>query len=112
METRGEFQTTTVRLPKKIYEEARAAVKDSKAASSINDFLVQAVEQRLKQLRDGEIDAAFSKMADDPEYQRDAVTLAQSFEGSDWSAFQTLNPSREAHERRRRKAPAAKTKAR
>jgi hypothetical protein len=112
MESNGEFQTTTVRLPKRIYEEARAAVKESKAASSINDFLVQAVEQRLKQLRDREIDAAFAKMADDPEYQRDAVTLAQSFEGSDWSAYQTLNPSRETHGRSRSKAASAKTKAR
>jgi hypothetical protein len=112
MDATREFQTTTVRLPKKVYEQARAAVKESKAASSINDFLVEAVEERLRQLREKEIDDAFAAMAQDPDYQRDAVELARSFEKSDWEAHQILEPSAEIHEHARRKAHSAKTKTR
>jgi hypothetical protein len=110
MDATREFQTTTVRLPKRIYEQARAAVKESKVASSINDFLVEAVEERLRQLREKEIDDAFAGMAQDPDYQRDAVALARSFERSDWEARQILEP--EIHEHTRRKAHSAKTKTR
>jgi hypothetical protein len=112
MDTTREFQTTTVRLPKRVYEQARAAVKESKVASSINDFLVEAVEERLRQLREKEIDDAFAAMAQDPDYQRDAVAMARSFETSDWEAHQILEPSTEIHEHARRKAHSAKTKTR
>ena len=83
---RKEYQNTTVRLPKRVYELAKTAVEKSEAGSSFNDFVVQAIEQKLQQLTEAEIDAAFAHMADDLDYQRDAVALAKEFEKSDWQA--------------------------
>jgi len=83
---RKEYQNATVRLPKKVYELAKTAVEKSEAASSFNDFVVQAIEQKLRQLTEAEIDEAFTRMADDFDYQRDAVALCKEFEKSDWDA--------------------------
>ncbi len=99
----SEFQTTTVRLPRDLYEQARTAVKEAGAASSINDFMVEAIEEKLRQLREKEIDRAFAEMARDEEYQRDAVGLARSFAHSDWEAYQAGNPSGENDEPTRKK---------
>src|ERR1043165_1209951 len=93
------FQTTTVRLPKDLYEQARNAVKEAGAASSINDFMVEAIEEKLRQLREQEIDRAFVAMGTDGEYQRDAVALAKSFAKSDWEAYQAGSPSGKTDER-------------
>jgi hypothetical protein len=79
-------QTTTIRLPRQIYERARMAVPQSQA-SSFNEFVVQAIEEKVQRLTESEIDHAFAQMADDPEYQLDAVRLANEFEKSDWEAF-------------------------
>jgi Arc/MetJ-type ribon-helix-helix transcriptional regulator len=98
-----QFQTTTVRLPKKLYEQARTAVRDSGAAASMNDFLVDAVQEKLRQLREEEIDRAFAEMGSDEEYQRDAVPLTRSIEKSDWEAYRTANADVVRHERPRKK---------
>lgn len=100
----GPFQTTTVRLPKDLYEQARTAVKEAGAASSINDFMVEAVEEKLRQLREQEIDRAFAEMRSDQDYQRDAVDLARSFARSDWEAFRSANAVDTKHERSRKKS--------
>jgi hypothetical protein len=92
---RKQYQNTTVRLPKRVYELAKTAVEKSQAASSFNDFVIQAIEQKLHQLTEAEIDAAFAPMADDPDHQRDAVALAKGFELSDWEAFQATDSTRE-----------------
>jgi hypothetical protein len=83
---RKEYQNTTVRLPRRVYERAKTAVEQSAAASSFNDFVVQAIEHKLQQLTEAEIDAAFAHMAEDLDYQRHAVGLAKEFEKSDWEA--------------------------
>jgi hypothetical protein len=103
-----EYQNTTVRLPKRVYELAKTAVERSEAASSFNDFVVQAIEQKLRQLTEAEIDAAFAHMADDPEYQRDAVALATEFEKSDWEASRVTDTADEPAP----KAHTAKTRSR
>ncbi len=105
------FQTTTVRLPKGVYEQAKAVVKrGSAAASSINDFLVEAVQDKLRQLREKEIDAAFAGMAQDSEYQQSAIEMARSFEKSDWEAFQVSEAAQNAPTKP--KTRSAKAKAR
>jgi len=81
---RKEYQNTTVRLPKQVYKLAKRAVEKSEAASSFNDFVLQAIEQKLQQLSEAEIDAAFAHMAGDLNYQREAVALTEEFEQSDW----------------------------
>lgn len=106
---RKEYQNTTVRLPKRVYELARTAVEKSEAVSSFNDFVVQAIEQKLQQLTEAEIDAAFGQMAGDPDYQRDSVALAKAFEKSDWEASRATDT---AHEHLRGKVRSSKTRSR
>jgi hypothetical protein len=90
---RKEYQNTTVRLPKRTYQLAKVAVEKSDTASSFNDFVVQAIEQKLRQLTESEIDAAFARMSDDPEYQRDSIAMTKEFETSDWEASQSSEPN-------------------
>lgn len=82
-----DYQNTTVRLPRRVYELAKAAVKNSAAVSSFNDFVIQAIEQKIQQLSETQIDAAFSQMANDPDYRRDSLLMAEEFEKSDWEAW-------------------------
>ena len=81
---RREYQNATVRLPRQVYERTKRMVEKSEAASSFNDFVVRAIEEKLHHLSENEIDAAFGQMAHDPDYQRDSIALAREFEKSDW----------------------------
>lgn len=92
------YQNTTVRLPKQVYERAKTAIVRSQA-SSFNEFVVQAIEEKVRRLTEAEIDAAFARMADDPDYQRDSIALARAFERSDWEALEpAVNPeTRKSH---------------
>jgi len=83
---RKRYQNTTVRVPKHLYEQAKSALSRSRE-SSLNEFVVQAIEEKLRRQSEAEIDAAFAQMAHDPDYQRDSLALAREFEKSDWEAF-------------------------
>jgi hypothetical protein len=80
------YQNTTVRMPRQIYERAKVAIRHTQQ-SSFNEFVVQAIEEKVRRLNEAQIDAAFAQMADDPDYQRDAVAMSREFEKSDWDAF-------------------------
>ena len=99
----SELQTTTVRLPRNLYEQARTAVRRGGVATSLNDVLIEAVEQKLRQIKEEEIDQAFSEMGRDQEYQEEALALARSFEKSDWEAYQVANATRVNNDRSRKK---------
>ena len=103
------FQTTTVRLPKVLYEQARKAVKDAGVAASLNEFLVEAVAEKLRRFRNLQIDAAFAGMAEDESYRHEAIALAGAFEQSDWEAYQSPAFAVDTHERPRSKKKSAKT---
>jgi hypothetical protein len=83
-----EYQTTTVRMPKVVYEEAKTIVQRREEVSSVNEFIVEAVKDKLREISEAEIDAAFVLMASDPDYTRDAIAMTREFEKSDWDAFQ------------------------
>lgn len=85
---RKEYQNTTVRLPRHVYERAKTVVVQSQA-SSFNEFVVQAIEEKVRRLTEAEIDAAFAQMAHDTDYQRTSIALASQFEKSDWEALNT-----------------------
>ena len=88
---KSKSQTTTVRLPKPLYEEARSVVAKGNAhAKSLNDLLVDALTQRLRQLRRERIDAEFAGMRTDARYQRESTALAQQFAASDWQALKSV----------------------
>jgi L-lactate utilization protein LutC len=88
---RKQYQNTTVRLPRNVYERAKTVVVRSQA-SSFNEFVVQAIEEKVRRLTEAEIDAAFAQMADDADYQRSSIALASEFAKSDWEAFQSAAP--------------------
>lgn len=100
------YQNTTVRLPKRIYEQAKMAIRKSEAASSFNEFVVQAIQEKVHKLTEAEIDQAFTQMAGDPEYQQESIALARAFEKSDW---ESLKATEIAHEHTHVKTRAPKT---
>jgi len=92
MASRQKTRTTTVRLPRSVYEQAKLLVEKEKAGSgavlSLNDFIVSAVKTYLKMYERKKIDAAFARMAEDADYQKEATLLAEEFAYSDWEALQ------------------------
>ena len=103
MKSHSEFQTTTVRLPYDLYEQVRTAAKKTGAACSLNDFLIAAVAEKLRQMKEQEFDQAFAEMGKDAEYQRESIALARSFEKSDWEAYKVANASILTNEPSRKK---------
>lgn len=87
----AETRTTTVRLPRSVYDQAKCVVETQKGAASgsrsLNDLIVAAITAYLKMYRRRQIDAAFAGMAEDANYQKEASLLAEDFEHSDWEAL-------------------------
>jgi hypothetical protein len=90
-----EYQNTTVRLPRRVYDQTKIAIQRSEAASSFNEFVVQAITEKLHALTDSEIDAEFARMASDPDYQCDSSALAKEFERSDGEAWRATENGHE-----------------
>ena len=104
------YQNTTVRLPRHVYEQAKTVAIRSQS-SSFNEFVVQAIEEKVRRLTEAEIDAAFAQMANDDDYQRSAIALSREFEKSDWEASQSgATPEQTTHEQS--KTRASKTRSR
>jgi len=86
---RPQTRTTTVRLPRRVYDEAKRIVnKESDGARriSLNDLMVAALTSYLKVYKRRQIDAAFAGMAKDGDYKKEAELLAEDFQYSDWEA--------------------------
>lgn len=79
---------TTVTLPSSLLAAVDAAVESGKARSR-NEFLARALERELAEMQRAAIDAAFSGMARDEEYQREATAIAAEFSSADWDAFRS-----------------------
>jgi hypothetical protein len=104
------YQNTTVRLPRQVYERAKTVVLRSQA-SSFNEFVVQAIEEKVRRLTEAEIDAAFVQMAQDSDYQRTSIALASEFAKSDWEALDS-GAKHERPSNDQRKTRTAKTRSR
>lgn len=78
---------TTLTLPGTLRDRIERAV-DRGAATSRNNFIVQAVESYLEQQEQAWIDAQFAKMAQDEKYQALQRKVAAEFSASDWEALQ------------------------
>jgi len=90
---------TTLRLPRPLYEQAKAYVsKGETAAESINDFIIAAIQTYTRILKRRSIDAEFSRMADDANYQKESQLITEEFAQSDWEALESaLKPEEAAH---------------
>jgi hypothetical protein len=79
---------TTISLPEHLYAEARSVLKAKAAPTdSINSLFVSAIRAYLRWIERKQIDAQFSAMSDDAEYQKEAGRIAEEFSPSDWEAF-------------------------
>jgi len=81
----------TVRMPRPLYDEACQFVeKGFSPASSINDFFVSAISAYVKLLKRKREDLAYSRMAQDVNYQKEAMLISEEFANSDWEAFEAV----------------------
>jgi hypothetical protein len=98
---RTQTRTTTVRLPARIYDQAKCVVEHQKGDTgkiSLNDLIVTAITAYLKLYKRRQIDAAFAGMAEDADYQKEAKLLAEEFEASDWEALRLEESDLEGEE--------------
>lgn len=63
------------------------AVKAGKAKSR-DELIARALHKELAAIKRAEIDASFAGMANDAEYQAEAMQIAEEFAQSDWEAWQ------------------------
>ena len=73
---------TTLRLPRRLYEQAKLLVEQQKNGS-VNDFIVAALSAYVRALERKAIDDAFRGMAHDKRYQREALRVIEEFASSD-----------------------------
>ena len=75
-----------IRTTVAIAEDVLAAVDDAiqeGLARSRNEFLETALKNQLAASRRAAIDAAFARMAEDADYQQEALEIAAEFESAD-----------------------------
>jgi hypothetical protein len=93
-----------------MYEQAKQVAHRAQVPS-FNEFVIQAVEEKVRRLTEAEIDAAFGGMAIDPDYQRESVATAREFETSDWEALKASDGN-ERDDNRSPQTRASKTRSR
>ena len=77
---------TTLALPADLLEQVDHAVRAGKARSR-NVFVATALRHELAAQELAEIDAGFAGMADDEEYQAEALALAEEAVAAGWEAL-------------------------
>ncbi len=82
------IRTVRIRLtlPAELLEAADSAVSEG-AARSRNEFVALALRHELAAQKRARIDAAFTEMAQDHEYQKDTEQISNQFAATDWEAF-------------------------
>ncbi len=80
---------TTVAIPRDLLFAVDRAARDG-LAKSRNDFLAAALRRELRAHRLRTIDAAFARMAADPDYQWEALAVAREMETADWETLQMV----------------------
>src|SRR5271170_6216916 len=78
---------TTLRLPKQLYERIKSHVQRDQTVS-VNEFIVNALAAYVRAVERKAIDDAFLGMADDKQYQREALIIAAQFAESDAEALE------------------------
>lgn len=95
---------TTLRLPRRSYEQAQAVVRrEPAAADSINELLIHALGAHLKALRRQEVDAGFAGMENDLADQQETEKIMKEFEYADAEAFRLMEKKRRSRHAARRR---------
>lgn len=78
---------TTLFLPADLLEATDRAVQAGKAQSR-DEFIAVALRRELAAQKRAEIDAELAEMANDAEYQAEALMIEAEFAAAQWEAFQ------------------------
>jgi len=78
---------TTVALPADLIAAADRVVREGRARSR-SALLATALQHELAALDRSALDAAFAPLADDLDYQSEAIILSEEFAAADWEALQ------------------------
>lgn len=92
------IHTASIRMPKGLYEQARHAVRVLEDVDSFNEFVVDALRDKLRELREAEIDASVQELANDEAYQRESEIIEKQFRAADLRAANMTEPEESAHQ--------------
>lgn len=76
----------TIALSSDLLADVYRAIQDGKARNR-NDLIVAALRHELAAWKREAIDAAFTPMASDPDYQAEAQTITEEFATAAWEAL-------------------------
>ena len=77
---------TTISLPDNLVREIDLSIEAGNIKSR-NQFIVEALQDKLKQLKDADIDAQFALMADDSDYIEETLKIESEFANADAEAL-------------------------
>lgn len=77
---------TTISLPEELLKATDLQIKQGKAKSR-NEFIAEALGDKLATLERVEIDAAIAEMTQDPDYIRDILKMEAEFATPSWEAL-------------------------
>jgi metal-responsive CopG/Arc/MetJ family transcriptional regulator len=77
---------TTITIPDSLVAQVDSLVAMGNIKTR-NQFIVEALETKVKQMRDTQIDAQFAQMANDSDYITEALAIENEFADSDREAF-------------------------
>ena len=77
---------TTLSLPSKLLQATDELIAKGKIKNR-NEFIAEAIALRLQALEKEEIDAEFAHMANDTEYQEEALQIEAEFTSASWEAL-------------------------
>lgn len=87
------LRRTTIAVPEELLALADQAVREGRARSRA-ELLARALRREFAAQRRASVDAAFAEMADDPEYQAEALRLAAEYSVADWEAIRIAERDR------------------
>jgi metal-responsive CopG/Arc/MetJ family transcriptional regulator len=83
---KSKITRTIFSIPKELLEETDRLVCSGKTKSR-NEFIAEALASHLAAIEKAEIDAAFAEMAQDREYQREALQIEAEFATASWETL-------------------------
>lgn len=81
---------TTISLPDRLVREIDLLIETGNIKSR-NQLIVEALQDKVKQLKDADIDAQFALMADDSDYIEETLNIELEFANADAEALKTSN---------------------
>lgn len=77
---------TTITIPDSLADQVDSLVTKG-VTKSRNQFIVEALEEKVKELKNRQLDAEFASMATDTDYQQETLEIEQEFRFSDAEAL-------------------------